>query len=81
MISNPQTDKISRLQQDVKELREYMEDVFTDQNDKNFRTNHCRSSETKACYFAKIFINSAVIESNLLWLSKRSKHFLLESNI
>lgn len=35
MIGNPQTDKISRLQQDVKELREYMEDVFTDQNDIN----------------------------------------------
>lgn len=35
MISNPQTDKISKIQQDVKELREYMEDVFTDQNDIN----------------------------------------------
>ncbi len=35
MISNPQTDKISRLQQDVKERRVYREDVFTDQNDIN----------------------------------------------
>ena len=35
LIANPPADKISLLQKEVKELKEYMEEVFTDQNDIN----------------------------------------------
>lgn len=35
LIVNPPADKISLLQKEVKELKEYMEEVFTDQNDIN----------------------------------------------
>lgn len=35
VIANPPTDKLSELQHEVKELKEYIEDVFTDQNDIN----------------------------------------------
>lgn len=35
LIFNPPTDKNSLLQKEVKELREYIEDVFADQNDIN----------------------------------------------
>ena len=35
LIANPPVDKISLLQKEVKELKEYMEEVFTDQNDIN----------------------------------------------
>jgi len=33
MLLNPPEDKISSLQQEMKELKEYIEEVFTDQND------------------------------------------------
>ena len=35
LISNPPTDKSSLLQREVKELKEYIEEVFTDYNDIN----------------------------------------------
>ena len=35
LIANPPVDKVSLLQREVKELKEYMEEVFTDQNDIN----------------------------------------------
>lgn len=35
LISNPPTDKNYLLQKEVKELKEYIEEVFTDQNDIN----------------------------------------------
>lgn len=35
MIANPPTDKLSVLQQEVKELKEYIEEVFADYNDIN----------------------------------------------
>ena len=35
MISTPPSNKLSVLQQEVKELKEYMEEVFADQNDIN----------------------------------------------
>lgn len=35
LISNPPTDKNSLLQKEVKELKEYIEEVFADQNDIN----------------------------------------------
>lgn len=35
MLLNPPEDKISSLQQEMKELKEYIEDVFGDQNDIN----------------------------------------------
>lgn len=35
LIANPPVDKISLLQQEVKELKKYMEEVFADQNDIN----------------------------------------------
>lgn len=35
LIANPPIDKVSLLQREVKELKEYMEDVFADQNDIN----------------------------------------------
>lgn len=35
LIAKPSVDKISLLQKEVKELKEYMEEVFTDQNDIN----------------------------------------------
>lgn len=35
MLSNPPSDKYTALQQEVKELREYIEDVFSDYNDIN----------------------------------------------
>jgi hypothetical protein len=35
MISQPKSDKLSELQQEVKELKQYMEEVLTDQNDIN----------------------------------------------
>lgn len=35
MISNPPVDKFTELQQEVKELKEYIEDVFSDYNDIN----------------------------------------------
>ncbi|WP_302581890.1 ORF6N domain-containing protein [Paraprevotella clara] len=35
MIANPPADKLSELQQEVKELKEYIEEVFTDYNDIN----------------------------------------------
>ena len=35
MLSNPPANQLAALQQEVKELREYMEEVFTDQNDIN----------------------------------------------
>ena len=35
MITNPPVDKTTELQQEVKELKEYIEDVFTDYNDIN----------------------------------------------
>ncbi len=35
MISTPPSNKLSELQQEVKELKEYMEEVFADQNDIN----------------------------------------------
>ena len=34
-ISAPPSNKLSELQQEVKELKEYMEEVFADQNDIN----------------------------------------------
>ena len=39
MISTPPSNKLSELQQEVKELKEYMEEVFTDQNDINENTH------------------------------------------
>ena len=38
-ISAPPSNKLSELQQEVKELKEYMEEVFTDQNDINENTH------------------------------------------
>lgn len=35
MVANPPTDKSTLLQQEMKQLRKYIEDVFTDQNDIN----------------------------------------------
>ena len=35
LVANPPVDKVSLLQREVKELKEYMEEVFTDQNDIN----------------------------------------------
>ncbi len=35
LIANPPVDKVSLLQREVKELKEYMEEVFADQNDIN----------------------------------------------
>ncbi len=35
LIANPPIDKVSLLQREVRELKEYMEDVFADQNDIN----------------------------------------------
>lgn len=35
LIVNPPVDKISLLQREVKELKEYIEEVFADQNDIN----------------------------------------------
>ncbi len=35
LIANPPVDKVSLLQQEVKELKAYMEEVFADQNDIN----------------------------------------------
>ena len=35
VIANPPTDKLSELQHEVKELKEYVEEVFADQNDIN----------------------------------------------
>lgn len=35
LSANPPADKISLLQKEVKELKTYMEEVFTDQNDIN----------------------------------------------
>ena len=35
LITNPPIDKVSLLQQEMKELKEYMEEVFADQNDIN----------------------------------------------
>lgn len=35
LISNSPVDKISKLQNEIKELKEYIEDVFTDYNDIN----------------------------------------------
>lgn len=35
IISNPQSSKISELQQEVKELKDYIEEIFADQNDIN----------------------------------------------
>lgn len=35
LISNPPADKNFLLQKEIKELKEYMEEVFTDQNDIN----------------------------------------------
>jgi len=35
LISNPPIDKISLLQREVKELKNYMEEIFADQNDIN----------------------------------------------
>ncbi len=35
LISLPQTDKVTELQSEVKELKKYMEEVFTDYNDIN----------------------------------------------
>jgi uncharacterized membrane protein (DUF106 family) len=35
MISLPPTDKLSELQQEIKELKQYMEEVLIDQNDIN----------------------------------------------
>lgn len=35
VIANPPTDKLSELQHEVKELKEYIEEVFADQNDIN----------------------------------------------
>ena len=40
MISTPPSNKLSELQQEVKELKEYMEEVFADQNDINEDTRH-----------------------------------------
>ncbi len=39
MISTPPSNKLSELQQEVKELKEYMEEVFADQNDINENTH------------------------------------------
>ena len=38
-ISAPPSNKLSELQQEVKELKEYMEEVFADQNDINENTH------------------------------------------
>ena len=35
LIANPQPDKHSLLQKEVKELKQYIEEIFTDQNDIN----------------------------------------------
>jgi hypothetical protein len=35
IVLNPPTDKITKLQQEVKELKEYIEEVFADYNDVN----------------------------------------------
>ena len=35
MVLTPPTDRISLLQQEMKELKEYLEDVFADYNDIN----------------------------------------------
>ena len=35
MVSTPQTDEVSELQQELKELKAYIEEVFADQNDIN----------------------------------------------
>ena len=35
LIANPPTDKNSVLQKEVKELKQYIEEIFTDQNDIN----------------------------------------------
>lgn len=35
LLLNPPVDRISLFQQEIKELKEYIEDVFTDQNDIN----------------------------------------------
>ena len=35
MIANPTVDKTTKLQQEVNELKEYIEEVFTDYNDIN----------------------------------------------
>ncbi|WP_455637450.1 hypothetical protein [Parabacteroides sp.] len=35
MIVNPSVDKTTELQQEVRELKEYIEEVFTDYNDIN----------------------------------------------
>ena len=35
LIANPPVDKVSLLQQEIKELKAYIEDVFADQNDIN----------------------------------------------
>ena len=35
LVANPPVDKVSLLQREVKELKKYMEEVFTDQNDIN----------------------------------------------
>ena len=34
-IANPTTDKFSKLQHEIKELKKYIEEIFTDQNDIN----------------------------------------------
>ena len=38
MIALPQRDKFAELQEDVKQLRDYVEDILTDQNDINEET-------------------------------------------
>ena len=35
LVSTPPTDKITEIQQEIKELKEYIEDAFTDYNDIN----------------------------------------------
>ena len=35
LIANPPPDKHSLLQKEVKELKQYIEEIFTDQNDIN----------------------------------------------
>ena len=42
LIANPPPDKHSLLQKEVKELKQYIEEIFTDQNDINEDTRNCR---------------------------------------
>lgn len=35
LVSTPPTDKITEIQQEIKELKEYIEEAFTDYNDIN----------------------------------------------